>query len=124
MGCRESSGKEQIMALTADEVLKGFTAFDSEDIPFITLRKTTITLSVTALNALGNPTHIQLYTKGNTAAFRSESGGQKLSYVNNRACRITNGRGYITKLMDMATERLAGRVVDIKKDTRTRTMER
>lgn len=30
----------------------------------------------------------------------------------------------ITKLMDMATERLAGRVVDIKKDTRTRTMER
>ena len=30
----------------------------------------------------------------------------------------------ITKLMDMATERLAGRVADIKKDTRPRTMER
>ena len=29
----------------------------------------------------------------------------------------------ITKLMDMAMERLAGRVVDIKKDTSTRTME-
>ena len=30
----------------------------------------------------------------------------------------------LTKLMDMATEQLAGRRIDIKKDTRHRTMER
>jgi len=30
----------------------------------------------------------------------------------------------LTKLMDMATEQLAGRRIDIKKDTRQRTMER
>ena len=87
---------------TAEEVLKGFTAFQPAERPFINIRKTTVTFSVSALEGLGEPKQIQMYTNGSLVAFQKVEKGTKMSTVNNRYCRFTNGNGEIDKLLEMS----------------------
>lgn len=103
----EARAETRVKRRSPEEILKGFTPLTSATDTFITLKPHWVTLNMGAVEAIGNPSRVNIYKRGSEIAIKgcdNEQNGQtgyKMIKNRNNPCRICTVTGIVDLLKEM-----------------------